>query len=58
MYFMVVSPIGTKRCLSPLLVIFIKPSLSHKSEILSEVNSLTLKPQPYMVSSIALLRSP
>jgi hypothetical protein len=58
MYFIVVSPIGTKRCLPPFPLIFINPSLKNKSEILRVVNSLTLSPHPYSVSSMALLRSP
>ena len=58
MYFWVVLPIGTKRCLFPFPVILINPSSKNKSEIFKETSSETRRPQPYKVSSIALLRSP
>ena len=58
MYFMVVLPTGTKRCLLPFPVILINPSSKNKSDIFSETNSETRKPQLYKVSYMALLRSP
>ena len=58
MYFCVKFPMGTKRCLLPFPVIFIKPSSKNNSEILSETNSETRSPQPYKVSSMERLRSP
>ena len=49
---------GTNRSLFPFPTILTKPSSKNKSEIFKSINSLTLKPQPYMVSSIALFLSP
>jgi hypothetical protein len=38
MYFLVEELIGTKRCLFPFPVTFIKPSSKNKSEIFKEIN--------------------
>ena len=58
MKFCVELPIGTKRCLFPFPVIFIKPSSKNKSEIFKATNSETRSPQLYKDSNIARFRSP
>ena len=42
---LVLTPMGTKRCLSPFPVTFKKPSSKNKSDIFKWVNSLTRSPQ-------------
>ena len=58
MNFMASLPIGTNLSLSPLPITLIKPTSKYKQEIFKLMASVTLKPELYIVSKIALFRPP
>ena len=51
-------PIGTNLSLSPLPMTLIKPTSRYRQDIFKLIASVTLNPELYIVSKIALLRPP